>query len=481
MDESSIVVDTEVRTQQQSLYRSDVGIGVTEDTPDLQSVVAVVIEFAERVLTVAHATHRTRERCSILFVDRHGGRHFQCILQRLAVHLVAVSDGEVLADGDDFVHLVTGVDASRDAFEVGVLQDTVVLLVTEGQQSRCLLSGIRDREVVVLCEARARDLVEPVGVAESHSAFRVDVAIVKAIHSILVVLARCGVIGLDGYASRGVEVQSVVRCVGHGVESVVEGGLCHRGGILLGVGQFHHRLRVVELSGQVGREVYLHLVALLARARRDDDHTIGRTRTIDRSRGSVLQHLHRLNVVHVQRVQVGRRGHTVDNEQRVLRGVERTDTTDAHRAGAHGRTIVRDGHARHLTLQCTHRVGVARCLQFICLHHCHRTRQVGLALHLITSDDDLSQFRGILLQLNLHALRCGNLHGVVSDVSHHQHRTGLHLDLEVAVEVGHRTVRRSFLLHGGTNDTFASLIDHRSRDFRLRVHYSTRKKSQQTH
>ena len=142
VDEACIVVDTEVRTEQQTLDGSDVHVGITEDTPDLQTVVAVVIELAQGVLAVAHATNRTGEGHAVLFIDGHRRSHLQGVLQRLAVYLVRVSDGHVLTNGDEFVHLVAGVDTTGDALEVGVLQDTIVLLVAERNQRRCLLSSI---------------------------------------------------------------------------------------------------------------------------------------------------------------------------------------------------------------------------------------------------------------------------------------------------------------------------------------------------
>ena len=105
-------VETEVRAEQQALDRLDVNKGVTEYTPHLQAVVAVVIEFTHWVLAVAHATHRTREGHAILFIYRQCRGHLQSILQRLAVHLVRVGDSGILADSHHLVHLETGVDTA---------------------------------------------------------------------------------------------------------------------------------------------------------------------------------------------------------------------------------------------------------------------------------------------------------------------------------------------------------------------------------
>ena len=73
--------------------------------------------------------HGTREGRAILFIDGQRGRHLQGVLQGLAVHLVRVGDGGIFAHGHDLVHLVAGVDACRHTLEVGVFQDTIVLLI----------------------------------------------------------------------------------------------------------------------------------------------------------------------------------------------------------------------------------------------------------------------------------------------------------------------------------------------------------------
>ena len=124
-------VETEVRTEQQTLDGFDVYECITEDTPHLQAVVTVVIELAQRVLAVAHATYRTREGLAVLFINGHCGGHLQSVLQRLAVNLIRIGDRSILTDGNHLVHLEAGVDTARETFEIGVFQDTFVLLISE--------------------------------------------------------------------------------------------------------------------------------------------------------------------------------------------------------------------------------------------------------------------------------------------------------------------------------------------------------------
>ena len=168
------------------------------------------------------------------------------------------------------------------------------------------------------------------------------------------------------------------------------------------------------------------------------------------------------------------RGHTVDDVERVV-VVQRTDTTDAHRSSTRGVTIGLNVHARHATLQGLHWIVLVLLRHLIDAPRRDGARQVGLALGGIASDHHFVQQLGILFHLDFHAGGGSHLHRVVADVCHHKDSPRLNLNLKISVEIGRSAVRRVFLLHSGSDDTFASLIDDRSRDFTLRVHYGTRK------
>ena len=94
-----------------------------------------MIELAQRVLAVAHATHRAGECLVVLLIYGHSRRHLEGVLHREAVHLVGVADCEVLADGDKLVDIEACVHASREVLEVSVFQYTVVLLVSDRHKS----------------------------------------------------------------------------------------------------------------------------------------------------------------------------------------------------------------------------------------------------------------------------------------------------------------------------------------------------------
>ena len=187
----------------------------------------------------------------------------------------------------------------------------------------------------------------------------------------------------------------VAQVVVVGVQSVVHIGLPEGTSPLAGI----HRLNLVgiERGGHRGVEVDLHL-AVLALLGGDDDHTVGSTRTVDRGRGGILQHLDALDVVTVQLVHAGLGGHTVDDVQRVV-VVQRTDTTDAYRGSTRQVTVGRDVHARHTTLQGLHRVVLVLLGQLADADYRDGTRQVGLALGGITRHHHLVQREGIVLHL----------------------------------------------------------------------------------
>ena len=444
MDERSIVVKTEVRADVETLDGLEADVAVAEETPHGEAVVAVLIELAEWVLTVGHTTDRATEGHTVLLIHRNGRRHLERVLERLAIHLVAIGKGEVLAHADNLIDVVGAVHADSDVLKVGVLQDTVGLLVAYAEHLGALVGTVADGDVVALGEAGAADSVEPVGVAEDHGLIVVDVTIVETTNGEVDILTGNWIVSGDGHAIGGIEIQTVVLSVDDRIEAIVEGGLSHGGSILISVAELHLRLAVVERSLSGSGEVNLYLLVLLAALGGDDDDTIGSAATVDRGRSGVLQNLHRLDVVHVKGVEGRSGGHTIDNVERILVGVERTNTTDADGSGGSRRTIGSDGHTGNLTLEGAHRVGVARGLEALGLHNSNRTGEVGLTLSGITGDHNFFEQLVILGEDHVH------VGSSCEDLCHITHEAELELcarlDLqrEVTVEVGDRTIRGTY-------------------------------------
>ena len=294
-----------------------------------------MIELAQGVLAVAHATHRTRECHAVFFVDGQGGRHLECILQRGAVYIVRIRELCILAYADDFVNLVGAVETCREILEVGIFQHTGSLLVAEREERGALFVGLRERQVVVLGEARAAYLVHPVGIAERHGPLGIHVTVVETAYVIVDRRARRRIVDRDGHSALNIEGEAVVGCIVLRTLRVVQGCLHQCGGILPGVEQLHllrhprHRQRRIEIDVDV--------VALLTLLGGNHHHAVGSARTVDRGRGSILQHLHRLDIRRVQTVQRATEGDAVYYIKRCSAGTaHRADTTNTYVGLARG-------------------------------------------------------------------------------------------------------------------------------------------------
>ena len=210
--------------------------------------------------------------------------------------------------------------------------------------------------------------------------------------------------------------------------------------------------------------------AVLALLGGDDDDTVGGTATVDRSRGGILQDLDGLDIGRVQGVQVLVGGDTIDDIQGV------TSVDGAHTAHTDGGTattgsgIGHDVHTRELALHRVEHVGVAVADRAFHVHHSHGTGQVSLALYLITGHHKFLELDGVVLEGDGHTILGGNLHLFITDVGYHQYGSGIYLDDEVTIKVGHCTVAGTFLNHSGADDGLSSLVNDGACDFCLSIH-----------
>ena len=89
----------------------------------------------------------------------------------------------------------------------------------------------------------------------------------------------------------------------------------------------------------VHRECNFHFLrASMTGLRRNHDHTVGGTATIDRSRRSVFQNLHAFNIVRSQEVNIGH-GHSIHYIQRIIAGIHGCGTTNANHHPRTGLTV----------------------------------------------------------------------------------------------------------------------------------------------
>ena len=175
-------------------------------------------------------------------------------------------------------------------------------------------------------------------------------------------------------------------------------------------------------------------------------------------------------------------GHAVDDVERVV-VVQRADTTDTNRGGSRGITIGRDIHAGHSTLHSLDGVVLVLLGQFINADYRDSARQVGLALHLITCHDELVHLGDILAHSDRHAVLGLHLLGVEAHEGDDQRGALLHLQREVAVDVGQRAVVGvGFFLYCGTGQAFTEVVEHGAVDvYLLRPKCSASKNEREAH
>ena len=125
---------------------------------------------------------------------------------------------------------------------------------------------------------------------------------------------------------------SVVVCVGvchtHGVDEVVLQRTVIQFIILSGVLDDVIVLYALRVAAPLG--IHRHgSFAGLAFLGRDDDDAIGTARAVQGVGSCVLQDRHRLDVLRAQVIHVAVVGHTVQDDERIVSGIDGADTSDA--------------------------------------------------------------------------------------------------------------------------------------------------------
>ena len=400
---------------------------------------------------------------TILCVNREVGIELQCMLQHTArcINTLCAVHCEVLTYCNSSVEeLIVGIGTTRDAFEEAVLDGALVVVVAQREERIALVGTVAHREVVLLYHTCTGDFIEPVCITGTHAGVLVEIHIHR--HTVEHRIA-CLVIA---------PVIVVTKVVVVGVETIVHTCLPESPAPLAGI----HRLDLVGVERGGHTTVKVHLdFAVLTSLGCDYYHTVGSTATIDRSRGCILQHLYRLDIIAIQLVHAGFSGHTVDDVERVV-VVESADTADAHCCSTGGITIGSDVHARHTALKGLHRVVLVLLRHLIYTHCRYGTSQVGFSLRGIASHHHLLQHFRIFLQGHCHPRLGRHFLCLIADVRNDKNGTVINLEFEVSVNVGNSAVGSSFLLHCGTNDALTCRVHHSAMDFCLRIHHSTREK-----
>lgn len=173
------------------------------------------------------------------------------------------------------------------------------------------------------------------------------------------------------------------------------------------------------------------------------------TRTVNRSRRSILQNRYRFNIIRVQRIKT-----TLDtinqNQRRRARAItNRTGATDIKAHGTIECTTFasnRKVQARHRTLQCLSHISYRTCSKHLGVHHTYGTRHIHFLLSAITYHNNLIQCLRIIFQCYLK--RCslpGHLNGLITDKRNLDYSSSLYIGkLKVTIDSRYRTIRCTF-------------------------------------
>ena len=295
--------------------------------------------------------------------------------------------------------------------------------------------------------AVTRQLFHPVGRA-------------SAGHSLRKIILRRGIIGIIPGIDTGIAlILHILFEVGH-AEVIVIG---KRGHTVAGTG------------GNLGFPRF-------SRFGGNQNHTVGSTRTIDRSGSGILQHRHRSYIAGVDqgnRVHtVGKsayitafHGNTVDHIQRVVTGADRTGSAHPNRSHRSRLPVARrNRHTGHFTGKHLVHRSLGDRSQIITIDSRDRTGFGLLPYRLVTYHHDIVQSMIGRIQFNDHTITCENLLFFHTDVGNNQSSRcpGRDLDCKLTVRVGNSRSIRALHQDRRTDNRLVILCrQHRTGDTRL--------------
>ena len=217
---------------------------------------------------------------------------------------------------------------------------------------------------------------------------------------------------------------------------------------------------------------------------RDKDDTVRTTGTIDSSSRTILEDVHRSDLVRRDVVDIIGR-HTVHDIQRVRTGTltKSRETTDLNVVT--GRSRVRgctaDVQTGNLTLEKTYRVRLYTGVEVLCFQRSYRTCYLFLFLRTVTDRYNFLQLVRVLCQLNDHTVLSGQGLRCKTHVADLDLGTFRHVEREVTIKVRNHTISGTYLKNAGADSRFAgSFFQHGTRNLRLNGHAEHQHQSHQT-
>ena len=209
-----------------------------------------------------------------------------------------------------------------------------------------------------------------------------------------------------------------------------------------------------------GAEAHVAVVAHVCRSAHrtflcgDDDDTVGTTGTVDGSSRSILQNVDALDVAWANIAELTHEWDTVEHDERVVAGRERTLTTDAN---LHFLTwlggSLRHEHTSDTSLQCLSSVGGSNLIQFLTTDVGNGTRHSFAALGTITNHHHFVDVVAVLLHHDVELATCAHAHfsSHIAEVGNFEHSIWLNIQRELSLHVSHCTIRGAFFNNGCTD------------------------------
>ena len=289
------VFHADVRLNGESLHRFHLDKGVAQNAPGSQVVVLGILELLHGVRKVGAdeflgphpvAVGAAHGQCGVL---AHGRERNAAVARHGCAAVFPVRHEQVLAHAQVAVKVVGRVEARRVAVVESFLNRALIVDIVGREEHGAFIRTIGDRGREVVRQARLIHQVLPVGVCCGIVGVACHVGLQHG--AVAVAVERMGGRDVRVFRSLPVSLSPLL-----GIEHVVAfgHGLCAQ--------------RVVH--------VHRHAFALAVLGG-DDYHAARSSRTVDRSRGGVFEHLHGLDVARVDAIDIVGR-HAVHDVERVV-------------------------------------------------------------------------------------------------------------------------------------------------------------------
>ena len=377
-------------------------------------------------------------------------------------------------------HLVVGLDTARDTLVTGILDNTVLVEVTQ--------AGIEGGTVVTAVHAHAVILADSLLIGHFFPVVGLEPISLNHLLSSGIHHRQC-IAQLGGRIQLTIEADELLTCI-NGVDLITQildhifVGLCVGGNsghtVVIVVSVIEHGVGSLIVLGRVGDGlIILHAAAVhtpfgievhnsiagLTSAGGDQDNTGSTTGTVQGSGSSILQNGNGFDIARGDVGKAGRIGSAINNDKGSRICIHGSNTTDIHGTATCTGSA---GSASHLetgdvTYEGIGHIGSLTLLKFLGLDHRSRARKGLLGGGTEGNHDGFIQKLRILNQNNLDVLLTGdrNVLGHITQAAHLENTIGRNIQREVTSHISQGIDSSAAFEHYVcTDDSFAGTIDH---------------------